>query len=173
MYKLSVSFPSEVSNKWRQVCSKRFLLHTKVRKPKLGWKTLTVLSTQLCPLLVLALQRGCPGSLLPIRLHSSSRNKLTSTTGNQYYCLLSPGQENTWLWKMKLFRLSDLQHHTHKVRASFTNILNLVSLHGITVMMDSMTCTSQNMKLNTLSYMQKEHCNLGGQIDFGLFKLLL
>lgn len=96
---------------------------------------LTVLTTQLCPLLVLPSHEAAQ--------EVSCLSDYTLSTGHQHCCLLSPGEENTGIWKMKLFRLSALQH-TSKIRASFTYTLHLVSSHGITVMMDSMTCTSQN-----------------------------
>lgn len=109
MYKLSVSFSSDISNKWRQVCSERFLLHTKVRDPTRMEDTDSTENKTL-PLLVLAWQRGCPGSPCLSHYTLASRNKLTRTTGYLYYSLpAQPRRGNTWLWKMKLFRLSALQ----------------------------------------------------------------
>lgn len=125
---------------------------------------LTVLTTQLCPLLMLVSHEAAQ--------EVSCLSDYTLSTGHQHCSLHGPGEENTQIWKMKLFRLSALQH-TGKIRASFTYTLHLASSHRITVRMDSMTCTSQNAKLNTSPYIEKEHSNRGGHINCGLFKVLL
>lgn len=58
---------------------------------------LTVLTTQLCPLLMLVSHEASQ--------EVSCLSDYTLSTGHQHCSLPGPGEENTQIWKMKLFRL--------------------------------------------------------------------